>query len=165
MSERDRRAILDAAEKLERGQAIADAKLRETEWQDRETLEEFNMMFGENHEKTREYQEAMNRQHLRNLQNDPVLMQELKAQGMTVVEYVSRMNEDPNAFPEIYREGVKKIVGRAKSGPKKARDTFFDPGYAVPPPPANSAAAKKAAAKSNGDDDGVDAILAALLDF
>jgi len=162
MSEKDVKAILHADAKLREGEARMQAKLEETSWSDRETLEEFNMMFGENHEKTREYQEAMNRQHLRNLQNDPVLMQELKAQGMTVLEYAAKMNEDPDAFPEIYREGVRKIVKRAKTG-KQVTDSFFDAGRMAKPHPDNIKKAKAIAKKGKGDDKMLADIIDALL--
>jgi hypothetical protein len=161
----DARKVMDAAAKLERGQAMIDAKLQETAWEDQELLREYGEMFGETQGRAREYQEAMNRQHLRNLQSDPVLMEELRAQGMTAAQYVAKMNEDPNAFPEIYREGVKKIVTRAKSGPKTGGDPFFNPGRSARPTAAQSAKAKAAAKKGRGTDADMDKVLGALMGF
>jgi hypothetical protein len=162
MSEKDRQAILDAAAKLERGEAMADARLKETEWEDAELLQEYGDMYGNQSHQAQKIMQAQVRQRLRNIKADPAFMKVLEAEGLTPTQYVELEQRNPDAFPQTYREGMVNLVKRVKGEGKKARDPFYDGVGVVKSPPQNVEKAKKVAKQKKGD---MDAVLDALMGF
>jgi hypothetical protein len=163
MSEKDKQAILDAAAKLQQG---IDAQLENTAEDDHYLLQEHAEMYGGLHEQAGRITQAQYRQRLRNIRSNPQFMAKLKSRGLTPEKLVELEQAKPGAYGKAYDHGEDYYLDDIQDKiAKKGGDAFFDPGRSARPTPAQSAAAKKAAAKSKGDDDGVDAILAALLDF
>jgi len=161
-AEDDARKVIDAAARLERGEAMADARLKETEWEDHELLQEYGDLYGNQSHQAQKIMQAQVRQRLRNIKADPAFMRVLKKQGLTPSQYVELEQRNPNAFPEVYQEGMVELVKRVKGEGKKARDPFYDAVGAVKSPPQNVEKAKRVAKQRKGD---MDAVLDALMGF
>jgi hypothetical protein len=163
-AEDDARKVIDAAARLERGEAMADAKLEETEWSDQELLQEYGDMYGQIPEQATRIMQAQTRQRLRNIKADSAFMKVLKAEGVTPAQYVELEQRNPDAFPEVYQEGMVKLVKRVKGGPKRSADPFFAPDHEkmIKSPPQNVERAKRVAKQKKGD---MDAVLNALMGF
>ena len=160
MSEKDKQAILDAVAKLDKS---IDQQLKDTEWQDQETLEEYNQMYGGIHSEAGKIAQAQYRQRLRSVRANPQFVAKLKRRGLTPEQFIALQDKNPDAYAQAYDQGEDDYLNRLQGKGRKRGDPFFEPGRSARPTPEQSAKAKAAAAKSKGDDDGVDAILAALL--
>jgi hypothetical protein len=163
-AEEDARKVIEAAEALERGEAAADARLKETEWEDQEILQEYGDMYGQIPEQAQKIMQAQTRQRLRNIKADPAFMRVLKSQGLTPTQYVELEQRNPNAFSEVYQEGMVELVKRVKGGGKKGGDPFFGPSKTIKAHPRDVERAKKVAKQKKGEMDAVFDALFPVLD-
>lgn len=159
----DARKVIEAAQKLQQG---IDRSLEETEYEDQETLQEWQELQGRAGEGEQQLQQAMYRQRLRSVKRDPAFMAKLKKRGLTAEKFVDMESNNPNAFAESYQEGMENYLDRlqGKKGKKKGSDPFFAQ-QTLKAHPANVEKARARAKKSRGSDDDFDAVLGALMGF
>jgi hypothetical protein len=162
MSEKDKQAILDAVAKLDKG---IDQQLKDTEWADQETLEEYNQNYGGLHAEAGRISEAQYRTRLRSVRANPGFVKKLKDRGISPEQFLEMEQGSPEAYAKAYSQGEDDYLDRLQGKGKGGGDPFFDPARTARPSPEQSARAKKAAKKGRGTDADVDAVLGALMGF
>jgi hypothetical protein len=149
-------------EKTKYEQAI-DTHLRETEQDDAEFLEYFNEEYGSLTENNRQLMEVQYRQRLRAIRRDPALMSALKRRGMSAEKFAQLSDKNPNAYPEVYHQGVEQLLDRLEGKGPKRPDAFFDAAASLKPHPKNVEKAREVAKSGKGDDKMIDDLISALM--
>jgi len=159
MSEKDRQAIIDAAEKLQQG---IDQQLKATEYEDAEILQEFGDLHSYSSEQATKLTQAQYRQKLRSVRSNPQFVAKLKSRGLTPEAFVQLEQKNPEAYGRAYSQGEDNYLDMLQGKTGKPSDPFYSTNRMVKPPPQSVEKARKVAKQKAGD---MDAVLNALMGF